>query len=299
MVGTYVVRGNMSMLVVGAAVCSVVLLFPVSGRRERGAAREGVINVCVAETGQAGNANACQWEGGCAVGRMLTVACSSPGQQTLFLTVVTPDRCAAHPDPFGPQTQGQLALHNHLTSSRVVHPCMPSPTPTTLSEPSIARPQAQLTLQNRLTKLLLSYTHAALDGSYGSAGPQQLAAVFAAAAGEGAGGTCAGSSAPSADSGQEGAEGSTAVGSVGPFSTAAATAGAGAGAGAGHGAGEDKVAPAAPSGEQGAAGSAAAAGAGLGAVLPLPAVNLSFDGHSLQPIRLRDSVQGLGCLCQG
>ncbi|EFJ51519.1 hypothetical protein VOLCADRAFT_103430 [Volvox carteri f. nagariensis] len=33
--------------------------------------------------------------------------------------------------------------------------------------------------------------------------------------------------------------------------------------------------------------------------LPLPAVNLSFDGRDLQPIRLQDSVQGLGCLCQG
>ncbi|KAG2497046.1 hypothetical protein HYH03_005046 [Edaphochlamys debaryana] len=36
----------------------------------------------------------------------------------------------------------------------------------------------------------------------------------------------------------------------------------------------------------------------VGSVLPLPAVNLSFDGRSLQPVRLADSLQGLGCLCQ-
>ncbi|GLC36568.1 hypothetical protein PLESTM_000461100 [Pleodorina starrii] len=124
--------------------------------------------------------------------------------------------------------------------------------------------QSQRLLHTQLTKLLVQYSHCSQDGSYGSSGGLAAAAAASDAF------------APSSD---------FAV----PTTASAASVGGGIDAASGGG-----------GGGPGSAGSGLAPGGGrLSPVLPLPALNLSFDGRSLQPIRLRDSVQGLGCLCQG
>ncbi|GIM16671.1 hypothetical protein Vretimale_19263 [Volvox reticuliferus] len=126
--------------------------------------------------------------------------------------------------------------------------------------------QAHKVLQTQLTKLLVQYSHCAQDGSYGSA--TGLVAAAAAAVGEAA--------------------------ALSPDIRAALMASGGGGGGVDLGVGGGGCA--------GDSSSSIGSGGILGRmnpVLPLPALNLSFDGHSLQPIRLRDSVQGLGCLCQG
>ncbi|PNH10754.1 hypothetical protein TSOC_002481, partial [Tetrabaena socialis] len=115
-----------------------------------------------------------------------------------------------------------------------------------------AQRQAQQQLQAQLSKLLVRYSHSALDGGYGSApGP-----------------TASGSSEPG--SRQWSWDGGPSAAAPGGSAASSVAGGSGSGGGGGR----------------------------LGTVLPLPALNLNFDGHSLQPIRLRDSVQGLGCLCQ-
>ncbi|KAG2449449.1 hypothetical protein HYH02_005596 [Chlamydomonas schloesseri] len=133
------------------------------------------------------------------------------------------------------------------------------------SEGRAAQLQAQLQLQNHLTKLLVQFSHASQDGSYGLATGPVLGL-------------------------SPGLNGSGHVtGDVSPYNTSEPASGATGGAPPGR--------------AYGAAAAATAAGSAgpgrVGGVLPLPALNLSFDGHTLQPIRLRDCVQGLGCLCQG
>ncbi|GLI62242.1 hypothetical protein VaNZ11_004837 [Volvox africanus] len=124
--------------------------------------------------------------------------------------------------------------------------------------------QAHKVLQVQLTKLLVQYSHCGQDGSYGSA--TGLVAAAAAAAGEAAALTS----------------------DIRAASTVGSSTGRDSGGGGG-GSGGDFSSRIGPGGSLGR----------MNPVLPLPALNLSFDGHSLQPIRLRDSVQGLGCLCQG
>ncbi|GIL62622.1 hypothetical protein Vafri_16817 [Volvox africanus] len=125
--------------------------------------------------------------------------------------------------------------------------------------------QAHKVLQIQLTKLLVQYSHCAQDGSYGSA--TGLVAAAAAAAGE-------------------------AAALASDIRAAASTAGGSTGGDLGGGGGDSGGDSSSRIGQGGMLGR-------MNPVLPLPALNLSFDGHSLQPIRLRDSVQGLGCLCQG
>ncbi|KXZ46985.1 hypothetical protein GPECTOR_39g479 [Gonium pectorale] len=132
--------------------------------------------------------------------------------------------------------------------------------------------QAQQAMHSHLIKLVASYTHVASDGSLGSAAPL-------ATSGPGA--------EPASASGDGGATAGEAASAWGWVTTDP-----------GASAGSSASSVLTNSGGGGGGGSGAA-GRILGSLLPLPALNLSFDGHSLQPIRLRDSVQGLGCVCQG